>query len=258
MRNPYAVRIAASAVGALLAAVVASPAGAAADQPADPYTTHAAFWPLEGPRSDSPTYLQDWSGNGHDLLVRGSYGWGRDRSNSRDGALSLESGVTSCAETAAPAVRTDGSFTAVAWIRLADTGVARTVLAQLGADGTGFRLEYLSATDRWQFAIPTVGDDGAAREVAAVSQQAPAWDEWTHVAVVHDQEARVARLYVDGALQSVTGPVTAQMPANGPTLIGCGGDLSGGRTSPLGGLVDEARFWNYALDPDRIAEMAHS
>ncbi|WBB46909.1 LamG domain-containing protein [Verrucosispora sp. WMMA2044] len=214
------------------------------------------MWPLDGPASDTPTYLTDWSGNGRDLSITGPYAWARDRGFGRDGALGLELSDNSCAESAGPAVRTDASFTVAAWVLLEQTTDHHTVLSQVGNVHGGFFLKYNPTHDRWHFGIPSTGDSTSAIWHTAESQQPPELGKWTHLAGVYDVAAGKLRLYVDGELQGeADGPTTPWMAA-GPTLIGCNGAADGRRWSPLGGVVDDVRIWTSTVDPDRIADLA--
>ncbi|MFB9851621.1 LamG-like jellyroll fold domain-containing protein [Micromonospora andamanensis] len=214
------------------------------------------MWPLDGPASDTPTYLTDWSGNGRDLTITGPYAWARDRGFGRDGALGLELSDNSCAESAGPAVRTDASFTVAAWVLLEQTSDHHTVISQVGNVHGGFYLKYNPTHDRWHFGIPSTGNSTSAIWHTAESQQPPELGTWTHLAGVYDVAAGKIRLYVNGELQAeAQGPTTPWMAA-GPTLIGCNGAADGRRWAPLGGVVDDVRVWTSTVDPDRIADLA--
>ncbi|MBQ1051319.1 LamG domain-containing protein [Micromonospora sp. C51] len=214
------------------------------------------MWPLDGPASDTPTYLTDWSGNGRDLTITGPYAWARDRGFGRDGALGLELTGDSCAESTGPVVRTDASFTVAAWVLLEQTTDHHTVLSQVGNVHGGFFLKYNPTQDRWHFGIPSTGDSTSAIWHTAESQQPPELGKWTHLAGVYDVAAGELRLYVDGELQGEADGPSAPWMAAGPTLIGCNGAADGRRWAPLGGVVDDVRIWTSTVDPDRIADLA--
>ncbi|MCZ7420147.1 hypothetical protein O7605_11545 [Verrucosispora sp. WMMA2121] len=235
---------------------VLSAAEVAAVHGGNPEVKLEGMWPLDGPASDTPTYLTDWSGNGRDLTITGPYAWARDRGFGRDGALGLELSDNSCAESAGPAVRTDASFTVAAWVLLEQTTDHHTVLSQVGNVHGGFFLKYNPTHDRWHFGIPSTGNSTSAIWHTAESQQPPELGKWTHLAGVYDVAAGKIRLYVDGELQGeADGPTTPWMAA-GPTLIGCNGAADGRRWAPLGGVVDDVRIWTSTVDPDRIADLA--
>ena len=222
----------------------------------DELTATVGRWPLDGPASDPPTFLADWSGNGHDLTITGPYGWSRDRGFSRDGALRLELADDSCAEAAGPVLRTDTSFTVAAWVLLEATTGQHVIVSQAAKTRGGFHLEYHPDADRWQFGLPSRGKGGFARWHTVTSQQPPELGRWTHLAGVYDVPAGKVRLYVDGVLQGeAAGPQTPWM-ADGPTLIGCTGTTQGHRSSPLGGAIDDVRLWAFTVHPDRIRGLA--
>ncbi|MEU7976111.1 LamG domain-containing protein [Micromonospora sp. NPDC049089] len=235
--------------GALTAAQVAAAHGG------NPGVKLEGLWPLDGPASDTPTYLTDTSGNGRDLTITGPYAWARDRGFGRDGALGLELAENSCAEAPGPLVRTDASFTLTAWVLLEKATGHHTVMSQISSGNTPFYLGYHPGVNRWHFGMP----DSPARDAVwrnSESQQPPALGKWTHLAGVYDLGAGKVRLYVDGVAQGeVDGPVTPWM-APGPTLIGCVGESSGSRHSRLGGVVDDVRIWTSTLAPERIADLA--
>ncbi|WP_165521993.1 LamG domain-containing protein [Micromonospora zingiberis] len=211
---------------------------------------------LEGSASDTPTYLSDWSGNGHDLTITGPYGWTRDRAFSRDGALKLELANDSCGQTAGPVLRTDASFTVAAWVMLESTTGQHVVVSQAAKKRGGFHLEYHPDADRWQFGLPSKGQGAAVRWHTVASQQPPELGRWTHLAGVYDAAAGKVRLYVDGVPQGeADGPRTPWM-ADGPTLIGCTGTTKGRRSAPLGGAVDDVRLWSFTVHPDRLRDLA--
>ncbi|GIJ20348.1 LamG domain-containing protein [Micromonospora lutea] len=215
-----------------------------------------AMWPLDGPASGFATYLTDWTGNGHDLTIAGSYSWARDRGYGRESALRLELANDSCAETAGPVVRTDASFTVAAWVMLEQTTANHTVLSQAAAKRAGFHLRYHAGTDRWQFGLPSTGKGASPTWHKVRSQQPPELGRWTFLAGVYDVPAGKVRLYVDGVLQGEADAPPSPWMAGGPTLIGCAGTTKGKRWSPLGGVVDNVQLWASTLHPDRIADYA--
>ncbi|MFB9363215.1 LamG domain-containing protein [Actinoplanes nipponensis] len=218
------------------------------------------MWPLDGPRADEPTNFDDRSGNARHLTVNGAYGWERDRFATRDGALGLALADGSCAQTAGPAVRTDGSFTVAAWVSLDELTGTRTVVAQSGGIRQGFRLEYSGAAARWRFVMPQ-GDTAAAAAVEIRSQAAPVAGVWTHLAAVYDLPAKTVQLYVDGEPQRETPLPAPAAPwhAPGPLTVGCAGSTSDGRRADfLGGVVDDVRVWTSTVNPDLFGTFAHA
>jgi concanavalin A-like lectin/glucanase superfamily protein len=214
-------------------------------------------WPLEGPRSDAPTNLDDTSGNARHLAVAGAYTWEQDRAASRNGALGLALAVGSCAETTGPAVRTDGSFSVAAWVAVDELTGTRTVVSQSGAVRQGFRMEYSADAGRWRVVMPSA-DTSAAGLVEVRSLAAPVAGTWTHLAAVFDLPAKKLRFYVDGDLQGEVAVSTAPWQAAGPLTVGCTGTTAGARSNYLGGVVDDVRVWTSTVDPDLFGTFAHA
>ncbi|MEW2427625.1 LamG domain-containing protein [Micromonospora sp. NPDC047644] len=235
--------------GALTAAEVAAVHGG------NPAVKLEGMWPLDGPASDTPTYLTDWSGNGRDLTITGPYAWTRDRGFGRDGALGLELAEGSCAETSGPTVRTDASFTVSAWVVLDQTTGHHSVVTQIATAAPGFFFGYNPGPNRWHFGMPSASGGTPTWHIAE-SQQAPELGKWTHLAGVYDLAKGKVRLYVDGVLQDEQDGPSSPWMASGPTLVGCNGNVSGTRFSRLGGVVDDVRLWTSTVDPDRIADLA--
>ncbi|MEE6263555.1 LamG domain-containing protein [Plantactinospora sonchi] len=221
----------------------------------NPGVRQEALWPLDGPASDTPTYLTDVSGNGRNLTISGAYAWTRDRGFGRDGALGLELAANSCAQTAGPGVRTDASFTVSAWVVVDRLTGHHAVATQAAGGAPGFFLGYNPDAGRWHFAMPSASGGSPTWHIAG-SAQPPALGQWTHLAGVYDRAAGKVRLYVNGVLEGESGGPASPWMAGGPTLIGCNGSTDGTRSSPLGGVVDDVRLWTSTVDPDRIADLA--
>ncbi len=215
------------------------------------------WWPLEGPRAEEPTNLDDRSGHARHLSVAGNYSWEQDRFASRNGALGLALAQGSCAETAGAPVRSDGSFSIAAWVSLDELTGTRTVVSQSGAVRQGFRIEYFGEANRLRVVMPQ--SDTAAAPLAEVrSLAAPVAGTWTHVAAVYDLPAKKLRFFVDGEPQGEGAAVSfTPWHAAGPLTVGCTGS-TGNRSNYLGGVVDDVRVWSSTVDPDLFGTFAHS
>ncbi|MEV4748927.1 LamG-like jellyroll fold domain-containing protein [Streptosporangium sp. NPDC049248] len=136
------------------------------------------------------------------------------------GVLSLN-GATGYAATPSAPLRTDHSYAVTAWVRLSgdDTcvlpGRAMTVLAQDGATYSSFYLGYRliaengAAVPHWSFSTsPNAADGTLTHAISAEPIDCSAFNTWTHLAGVYDEQAKQIRLYVNGQLndqRSVTG-----------------------------------------------------
>ncbi|MFI0793272.1 LamG-like jellyroll fold domain-containing protein [Micromonospora rubida] len=165
-------------------------------------------------------------------------------------------GTGGYASTAGPVVRTTGSFTVAAWVKLTDSGVRRVAVSQQATNTSGFSLEYSRERDRWAFTVPH--DDRSMpsmdRVSTVVSAGAPQLGTWTHLTGVYDAGASELRLYVNGRFANV---VTHRRPwsARGPLQIGRVW-WNGGWQAPWKGVVDQVRVLDRAAVIDEVRALA--
>src|SRR5205823_2839415 len=120
----------------------------------------------------------DRSGNRHDLALARGAAFTAGLSGS---ALAI-AGSPAHACSARPVVRTDGSFTVTARVRLAGAGEPGTAVSQDGISASAFRLRYSAAHGTWAFAMSSA--DAAEGRAAAATAAAPAATpgRWVHLA----------------------------------------------------------------------------
>jgi hypothetical protein len=234
-------------------------AEAAAVKNANPPVNVEGWYPLEGPRAEEPTNLDDRSGNSRHLAMAGGEAhWEQDRFASRNGALGLALDEGSCAETGARVIPANDSFSVAAWVSLDSLTGSRTVISQSGTVRHRFFIENDAASSRLR-AVMVGGDTANAPTAEVRSLAVPAVETWTHVGAVYDAKVNKLRFFVDGEPQgegvSVLGPL---WPGVGPTRIGCTGLSGGARSNYLGGIVDDVRVWSSTVDPDLFGTFAHS
>jgi hypothetical protein len=84
----------------------------------------------------------------------------------------------------------------------------------------------------------------------------PCYDRWTHVVAVFDETAQLMSLYKDGQLAG-TGPITfSYVHSAHPAAIGNNHWAPGdGNWRPFGGVLDEVRFYDYALSAEEVAQL---
>ncbi len=152
----------------------------------------------------------------------------------------------------ANALDTTASFTVSGWANLSATGTERTVVAQDGAQVSGFGLHYDSGTDRWAFTMPVADSTGSA-VTQAVGSSSPRTGRWYHLAGVYDAVAHELRLYVDGTLQG-TVPFTSTWNATG--ALTAGRSRWGASMGWFAGDIDEVRAYQRALDATEVADLA--
>jgi hypothetical protein len=187
----------------------------------------------------SGTTAADASGNGHPGTLIGGASWTAGHAGN---AVDLD-GTTGYVTTAAPVVRTDGSFTVAAWVRTSAVGPAAVAVSQSGVRANGFALGY--STDpyygtTWSFGAPASDADGAAYDRARDVFDAVEPGTWTHLVGVYDAGRQEVSLYVNGQFVDATAHTTP-WNASGSLLIGRG-------------LIDGTPqdFWPGALDDVRV------
>ncbi|MCY1141556.1 carboxypeptidase regulatory-like domain-containing protein [Actinoplanes sp. Pm04-4] len=183
-------------------------------------------------------------------------------------ALSLN-GATSFAATAATptyphpttgaptAVRTDGSFTVTARVRLTSTASVtgqRTAIAASGSRTSAYTLGYSGPDNRWRFAMAGSDIDNPAG-VQVLSNAAPTAGKWTHLAAVYNGSTKKLTLYVNGVAQTATATLTGGFNATGAVTIGKR-KWNGADDGFLNGAVDDVRVYTFIETAARLAELA--
>ncbi|MEU3210111.1 LamG-like jellyroll fold domain-containing protein [Nocardiopsis alba] len=120
-----------------------------------------------------------------------------------------------------PAIRTDRSYSVAAWVRLDEVGHNATAVSQEGRDHSAFYLSYQWSYqwDNWVMKIPPSDRTGATGWHRALSDHAPEFGRWTHLAATYDHTLGEATLYVDGVKHG-TADVPEAWHAEGPSVIG--------------------------------------
>ncbi|MGI5502841.1 LamG domain-containing protein [Lentzea sp. CA-135723] len=172
-----------------------------------------------------------------------------------NGGLDLN-GTTGLAQTGRPAVRTDRSFSATAWVKLdkKSTGDAtQVVLSQDGTTSSGFVVR--EQNGRWQFGMTKADGDVAWNVLAESPANSVVVGQWTHLTAIFDATTKKATLHVDGGTPVVSAAATvAPRDTTGTFVVGAG-QWSGGRTGFLDGVVDEVRVYSRIVSPSEIAEI---
>ncbi|MGH3349433.1 MAG: LamG-like jellyroll fold domain-containing protein [Nocardioides sp.] len=153
---------------------------------------------------------------------------------------------TGAADTGETLIKTDGSYSVSAWVKLDEAGGAfQTAVSQDTGRDSAFFLQYSGADERWSMSFSGV---------RALSSEKPVPGQWYHLTGVRDAATGSLALYVDGQKQGEQQVCTA--PATtGHTVIGRG-QFGGNLVDYLGGDIDEVRVFDRALSPEEVAEVA--
>ncbi|MGH3391541.1 MAG: LamG domain-containing protein [Actinomadura sp.] len=218
----------------------------------------AARWKLNVDGTDD-------TGHGHGLTLQGGatidpdsgFFWGMSP------AGLLLNGTDGYAETAAPVVRTDLSFTMTAWAFSTSRPTEKaTVLAQSGANGNRFVLGYQPGEDpatqgRWQLEMADA--DSATSRISTVTHSTYSEGSWDHLALVYDAYHDTMTLYVNGQPEineqntSIKTGVLGFDAGNGGLQIG---------RSKIGdpeywpGAIDDVWLFEGVLSPEQIGMLA--
>lgn len=154
--------------------------------------------------------------------------------------------------TEGPAVRTDRSYSVAAWVRLDEVGANTAAVSQSGNDHSGFTLAYQYTYDwnNWVMKLPPEDSTGATGWHRALSDHAPEFGRWTHLAATYDHTSREATLYVDGAEQG-TVEVPNAWHANGSVVIG-GGRFEQQFADAWAGDISDVFLYQGVLDEHEI------
>jgi Concanavalin A-like lectin/glucanases superfamily len=219
-----------------------------------PPTPAAGRWPLDGAGAD--TAAPDISGNHHDGTVAPigtGAGWGAGRV---DAAIRLD-GRTGSVTTTGSTVRTDGTFTVAAWVRLdnADSGF-HTAVSQDGNRASGFYLQYIGAAHTWAISVPPADVDSF--EPDRVLATAPAAQGvWTHLTASFDAGSGRLSLWVNGVEQGAGTPVSHQSRWNAAGAVQIGrAKYAGNPVDFWPGAIDDVQVYPRLLSPAEIHDLA--
>jgi hypothetical protein len=207
------------------------------------------------------TTSADASGNGRNATLSGGAVWDDDQ---QVGSALALNGTTAYAASSGPALRTDGSYTVAAWVRLgaADSSTLptanQTVVGQDSTSNSPFYLGYRMLTENgvsvphWAMALNNADTTGAKTWWYAKSDpaHAPQAGTWTHLVGVYDATSHEARLYVGGELVDRVVGVQA-WNSTGKTTAGRGW-WNGGATDFVSGAIDDVRAYTGTLTDGEI------
>ncbi|GAA2046086.1 LamG-like jellyroll fold domain-containing protein [Polymorphospora rubra] len=213
----------------------------------------AADWAMD---EGTGTSVADVSGRNKTLTLHGGAAWTADHTGEPGTALALN-GTTGYAATAVSVVRTDGSFSLSARVRLTADRQA-VVLCQEGGRACAMTLYWSSSLSRWVFNMTGADSDAPTylRAMApAATPPAEVLNRWFHLVGVYDAAAGQVRLYVDGELVGSAAHPTA-WHASGPLHVGRS-KLRGAYGEHFAGDVTDVRVFTGVLTQADVDQLRH-
>jgi hypothetical protein len=149
------------------------------------------------------------------------------------------------------------SFSVAYWLKVGTlSGVSMYIVQKgsivrdttTGATGHWFGFEIKNNAFRWNI------DDDITKTTASISTiDTLLKTQWNHVVGLRDSTTKQLRFYVNGVLRSTQADATGDISENEDLAIGS----TTGATAILAGMVDDLRFYNYALSVAEIQTLAN-
>jgi Concanavalin A-like lectin/glucanases superfamily len=191
------------------------------------------------------------STSGHPVTLSGPAVWDPE---GRDGADVTFDGASVYGATAGSVIRTDGSLTVSAWVRMRSDAHTGTVVSQAGSRNSGFQLYYSALYQKWVFNRHlTDTDNPAFARAMSNNDNAPELDLWTHLVGVFDLTDHKIRLYVNGQFNDAV-DCPASWNATGPLEIGRV-KYNGGFQDYFQGDIDDVRVYAGALTDQQVLDL---
>jgi hypothetical protein len=148
-------------------------------------------------------------------------------------------------------VRTDASFTASAWVKLARGDTDQAVLSQDGDNFAGLNLWYRAGDGHWAFAMmnPDATDKWSDWAWSAGPAQIGVW---THLTAVYDLPNNEIRLYVNGERTAAVKRLQAPVNTTGQFRIGRTMWDSDADRDHVSGSIDEVKAYDRILTDAEI------
>ena len=151
---------------------------------------------------------------------------------------------------AGPALDTQNSFTATAWVYLTESAYYHRIVAATGTKQSAFDLRFQPG--KWVLNMHTADANNAgATQVASTS--VPPLNTWVHLAATYDAAGGGVTLFVNG-VQEGTGTIAAPIQAVGPMMIGAG-RWNGGAVDKWQGDIKDVQFYQRALTASEIGQV---
>ncbi|MFE0106948.1 LamG-like jellyroll fold domain-containing protein [Streptomyces sp. NPDC059009] len=164
-------------------------------------------------------------------------------------------GYAKIGQTSGPHVNTSRSFTISAWAKLDKKPTSAAVItAQAGKAAPGFELYYSSTYNRW--AVNQYSADAAnAKPIRAMQPDGTSAyvGEWVQLVGVHDTEANILTLYVNGTKAGST-KLAGAFYADQSMYIGAS-NYSGAMGAYFPGSIDDVRLLDRPVSAEEVQQM---
>ncbi|GAA2979684.1 signal peptidase I [Actinokineospora diospyrosa] len=211
----------------------------------DAYTRPTLDWQFN---DNIATTVSDSSGNGNTGALN-AVQW---TDSGYEGTAGIYNGSSSWTVSQSPAIRTDFTFTASAWVYMTTPSQDRAVVSQQGTIGSAFMLGADIASVKWVFRMPRT--DGNSPTYDTVYSTADATqNRWYHLVGVFFAGSQLMRFYVDGVLQgSVSHP--GAWNATNPLQVGRA-LRSGSQMDYFDGIIDKVRTIQAGLSTAQVQNL---
>ncbi|MEU4445720.1 LamG-like jellyroll fold domain-containing protein [Actinosynnema sp. NPDC050801] len=188
------------------------------------------------------TTARDSTGNAH-ATAHGGVTWSTDH----NGSAVLNG--TGHFQTAEKVLDTTKNLSVSTWIKITSHDTDHTAVSQDGNTTSALQLHYSTTAQRWSFTTRSA-DSANPTTWQVLSKNKPALNTWTYLTATYDAHSHMARLYVDGALQTSTANV-APFAANGPLALGRARHANND-TAHLHGSIADVRVQQWTITQNDI------
>ncbi|MEV7770029.1 LamG-like jellyroll fold domain-containing protein [Kitasatospora sp. NPDC086791] len=194
----------------------------------------AAAWRLD---QTSGLNVPDGTGNGYPGTVPNTVRWTGDAAAfDNNGAVIASTG---------PVLNTATSFTASAWVNIADTGTWHAAVMQGGTNNLAMLLGF-DKNSGWAFTIAGADNLNTGYSQASSGLAAVKTNTWTHLVGVYDSATGAIRLYVNGALGG-TGTNPTPWNATGKVYLGATQAATGNARDLMNGQIANVQLYQRAI-----------
>jgi CotH kinase protein/Concanavalin A-like lectin/glucanases superfamily/Lamin Tail Domain len=202
--------------------------------------TPVAYWPLN--EGAGATRVADLTGNGHDGIPSGSASLGEEGHPSTSSTAAGFTATLGKISVPWSAALNPATFTFAAWVYPAgSTGTYQSLITSRQDNGPakGYVI-YITPSNRWEFWTAKEGENAW----TYTSGGSVAYGKWTHIAISRDATG-TNRIWINGVLKAST---TGTFGLNTTHALHLGAGSQSGDNFRFNGRIDDATFWNTALD----------